>query len=852
MDPIRRKLAIIDAELAGTKTAYRLLAGNSPLLFCALGLIVGVLIQHRLLLPLSFWLILLIIFASASAVTYLCRHRIVSYTLMFLCTCALICFACLGAVRLTVFQQPQPNDIRNFIGDERTLATIRGRILTDPHVNTNSDWQFARFRHADVSTGFYLALDEVETTTGWAKSAGTIRVYVDEPLFDLTPGDYLQAYCWLDRFKHPSNPGQFDSARHLARRAVYVAASVPSQDAIELLTDNTGGVFRRIKSRLRETAAAALLGETDITDQSQGLLQALLLGYRGNISGDTYRAFKRTGLLHFISLSGLHFGILLGTVWWLCKTAGLMKRSRAAVCIITITLFLLVVPPRAPTIRAAVIAFVFCLSFFFRRRSNPLNTLSLAAVVLLLIRPTQLFEAGWQLSFAAVLGILLFADRIENFIHEKTDWRLWPDNSKQTKPAVAIGTNLASKIVTLFSVGFAAWLGGAGVLLYYFHSITPLACVWTIVVFPLVAALLILGFLKIILFFLLPTLSTVLGLVVNAAAMGMIYIVKSLAYLDFSHTLIGRVPTLSIIACYLLLAFAAFPYSGSDRLKKAICTAAILALAVYFGAVKWQRTHRDYLQLTCLDVSHGQAIVAQLPGGANILFDAGSQHRQDIGRRIVAPFLDYSGIKKLDAVVISHNDTDHINGIPELVEHCQIGAIYANAAFFEKADRWSTAKFLAEFVHSKQLQFQRCDRQLPLANNTEIKYIWPPDNPPLTRSLSDNDSSLVTLMEFAGRKILLCSDIEQFAQQQIIRRFPDLRADVIIAPHHGSVKTGDAEFLERLDPDFLISSCGRRQYQRQELEELQTPAKRFYTHKNGAITVRITADGKIHTHTFLP
>ncbi len=159
---------------------------------------------------------------------------------------------------------------------------------------------------------------------------------------------------------------------------------------------------------MRQTATQALLGNLSLEDRSRGLLEALLLGYRGHIDSTTYRAFRKTGLLHFISLSGMHLGILVGIIWWLCKTAGLTKPARAIICIIAIGVFLLIVPPRAPTLRAAVICLVFCLSFFFRRKSNSLNTLSLAAITLLLIRPTNLFEAGWQLSFASVLGLILF------------------------------------------------------------------------------------------------------------------------------------------------------------------------------------------------------------------------------------------------------------------------------------------------------------------------------------------------------------------------------------------------------------------------------------------------------------
>ena len=436
MDDIQRKLALIDKQLtAGPANLHRQIISTCPLVFVAVGLIVGILIQHTFDLSLPLWLILLALLTVATIFFFIIQqffsnhHSLLTthhYATVYF---ALACFVCLGAIRLTSFHQPRSNDIRNFVTNEPKLATIRGLIITEPYIADNPDWAFARFKPTDPTSSFYLKVSEVKTVAegplgrnGWAKATGTVRVQVDEPVLDLKAGDYIQAYCWLDRFKPPTNPGQFDTAKYLARKNVFLAASIKSRNGIEILrfaqNDRWSGAFTKIKSRIRQTATRALLGDLSPAEPSRGLLEALLLGYRRDIDSDTYEAFRKTGLLHFISLSGLHLGILIGIIWWLCKTAGLMKPARAVVCIIAIVIFLLIVPPRAPTLRAAIICCVFCVSFFFRRHPNPINALSLAAIILLLIRPTQLFEAGWQLSFATVLGILLFAERIEFFIYD--------------------------------------------------------------------------------------------------------------------------------------------------------------------------------------------------------------------------------------------------------------------------------------------------------------------------------------------------------------------------------------------------------------------------------------------------
>jgi competence protein ComEC len=853
MDDIRRKLELIDRQLTGPNFHERLIS-TCPLVFVAVGLTAGILIQDISALPVHIWLILLAAAATAAIFLFFMPRfsRLCRYITAYL---ALACFVCLGAIRLTGYSQPEPNDIRSLAAEEPKLATIRGSVITEPYINRYPDWEFARFKPSDPTSSFYLKVTEVESTAGWAKVTGTVRVQVGEPVLDLQPGDNIQAYCWLDRFRPPTNPGQFDVAAYLARRNVFVGLYIESRNGIELLQSSSAGAFARIRNRIRQAAASALLGDLPQQQTGRGLLEALLLGTRREIDSDTYRAFRKTGLLHFISLSGMHLGILFGIIWWLCKTMGLMKPTRAVICAIAVAVFLLIVPPRAPTLRAAVICWVYCASVLFRRYSNPVNTLSLAAIVLLLIRPTQLFEAGWQLSFAAVLGLLLFTERIDFYLYEKAAGLRRRKPPRTTVVSYRMSSRPGPYLLRLFSAGLAAWIGGAGILLYHFYTINPLASIWTVLVFPLVSAILILGFLKMLLFFLLPTLSWILGVAATFLSDALVWVVKLISHLDISQILIGHISVVPVILYYCILIFAGYAYFRRPRIKIAICAFAVCSIIIYLGGLKWQRTHRENFVLTCLDVGHGQAILARLPGTANVLFDAGSLYGNDIGTRIVSPYLDYVGIRKLDAVLISHNDTDHINGIPEVVENCNVRSVYANNAFFDKKDVWGTAQFLNGCLAENGVEIKRIDKNPNLGGETKIETLWPDEQYGHYENLSDNDRSLVSLIEFAGTRILLCSDIEQFAQKDLLRLCPGLRADIVVVPHHGSTATLDLEFLEHLGADILICSCGRKQYEKKDgeagsAEYFPAEARLLYTPETGAVTISIDKCGVTKTDIF--
>ncbi len=865
MDAVRRRLAAIDRQLAGWDY-HRRIVSTCPLVFVAAGLIMGIIIQHSLSaleiasnLPMQLWLALLILASASAVLLYILqtRSRLQSDTApILLGICALICFACLGAIRTLSFHNAGPNAIRNFVTDKTRLATIRGTIISQPSVTDNSQWAFGRFKPGDPTSSFYLKLTEAESTDDWAKVTGTVRVQVSEPVLDLRVGDLVQAYCWLDRFKPATNPGQFDVAGYLARKNVFVAASVKSRDGIELLHRPAPDLFTRIRIAVRQGAAHALTGDLTDNQPGKGLLQALLLGYRGDIDNVTYQAFRKTGLLHFISLSGMHMGILIGFVWWISKAVGLLRRGRAVVCIIAIGVFLLIVPPRAPTLRAAIIGWVFCLSILFRRRSNPINTLSLAAIVLLLIRPTHLFEAGWQLSFATVLGILLLTERIQFLAREAIARRPWHKNATEKNSMLRTVSMAGFYAANLLSVGLAAWLGGAGILLYHFHTITPLACLWTVLVFPLVAAILTIGFAKMLLYYALPTLSTVLGYIVSALCTTMIWAVKKLAFIDIVQVLIGHVPMIVVVLYYCLILSLFFWHIRRPIVKQTTFAIGFLLLACLLGTIKWHRTHHNELILTCLDVGHGQAILAQLPHGGNVLFDAGSLHTGNVGGRIVTPFLDHEGIGRIDAIIISHNDIDHLNGIPEIVQACSIGKVYAGNSFLQETDNWGTAKQLKESLDNNRIQIMPVPQKLTLGGDASLEFIWPNENTAEDSELSDNDRSLVCLIRFGRIRVLLCSDIEKYAQQQILRLYPNLKADVLIAPHHGSRRTTDPEFIRQLGANVVVYSCGQSQYE--QLHRTEKPAdqdqatpKSLYTPKDGAITVSIQRNGRIRTATYL-
>ncbi|MGD0572421.1 MAG: DNA internalization-related competence protein ComEC/Rec2 [Sedimentisphaerales bacterium] len=842
---IRRRLAEIDRQFDRCPAYYyKQTISTAPLVFCAIGLIAGIIIQDHLPIPIQVWSSLMItcaVILIALPALFIIWPVIRTKNFVTLPFLTVVLFICLGAIRMASFNSAPPNNIRNLIGNEPNLATVRGVIVTEPYIDSN-DWKFSKFTPADRSSSFYLELTEAEATTGWIKTGGLVRVRVNEPIFDLRAGDRVQIYCILNKFNGPANPGEFDMAKYMARNGVFVAGSADSRQAIELLSSDAAGLYPKAKSWLSRIAVNSLLGGPYPRDQSESSLLALVLGYRTNIDKETYNAFRKTGLLHFVCLSGMNFAMVIGFVWWVCKTAGLMKPGRAIVCTIAALLFLMVVPENAPAFRAAVICFAFCASFIFRRRSNPFNSLALAAVVLLLMKPTGIFQPDWQLSFVSVLGILLFSKPIQNFLNETTSgWFVELEKRGLFRRGIF---EIVSLITSAFAVSVAAWFANVGILLYHFYGIQYLTTVWTVLVSPLIGLISLLGYLKLIIALFLPSVSAVMGIIINRLSDLLIWIVKLFAGLNISEMLTGKTNVAVILLFYALTIFAFFFPLRRHALKNIICVTAAVILVVSLALPWWQRTHGDNLTVTILDVGHGQAILAQMPGGSNILLDAGSQNRSDVGTKVVTPFLRYSGIGKIDAVVIGHGDIDHINGMPEITWDTRTKVVYASKAFFE--DNRQTTKFLRNNLQ-KITEINNLPQKF---GSSKIRVLWPISDIQENNSISDNDKSVVTLIEYAGKRVLICSDIEKFAQNEIFRLYPDLKADVLILPHHGSAKTTEPSFVDKTGAVVTIASCSESSYEKGQVIGPRSGLKSYYTGKNGAVTVCINKQGIISTAAF--
>ncbi|MCD4831858.1 MAG: DNA internalization-related competence protein ComEC/Rec2 [Anaerohalosphaeraceae bacterium] len=829
MDEIQKSILRLKAELQEKPPIYINIMYKCPAFIPAAVIIAGIIFQYHFHIA-PVWLLTLCTGLSAGflILAKFGKARLAPAKMLL----AILCFACLGSVRLSAFEKIDVDDIRNFVSDEPRFVHIKAEITTEPLTVLADDWQMAKFSRVEPYTVFYAKPLQIKTIAGWADVSGRMKFYTGQENTSLQIGDEIQSFCKIKTFSPADNPGQYDYKKTMNRRGIYVCASVKNSASIQILTNSRRNILARIQTKLRQFARLFLNFDIESED-SGGLLDALLLGQRTKIAPNIYDAFKKTGLLHLISLSGLHVGIFAGIVWWAGKKTGLTRSSRAMLCVFAIAVFIIIVPARTPTIRAAIMFLTFCTAEIFKKRVSAFNSLALAAIIITLIRPMDIFSVGFSLSFAAVSGILLFYKPINQKM---------VDNIEKIKSPLLRKPLLA--VTSMVIVGLCAWLGTAGILVLHFNEIQPACILWTAAAMPFIVVILPLGFIKILLASVLPSLAHFLAIPLQAITDLFIFTIKTFAQLSPAPIVTGHINILIILLYYATLSCGTLPwnrYSGKYyKAKKLLCTVGVIVIVL----LVWQfnfRPNTNTLSLNILSVGHGQCIVAVLPGEKTIIFDCGSISKNNVGERIVTAFLNYAGLRDIESVYLSHNDIDHFNGIPEVAEQRKIKNVYMSEKFIAQTNSSKIAAVLVNFLTRKNIPIEFTP-QLKTLGKVTIKKIWPVNEE--LQDLSDNDSSTVLLIEYANRKIMLCSDIGKYAQEKVMKLYPELDVDVITSPHHGSQRDAVDGFEQAFKPEYAVTSCSHYQSQR------NPRGKNFLTSDSGCITIKISSTGKINIATF--
>lgn len=754
----------------------------------------------------------------------------------------------LAAAQIDRFAYPA-NSIANYTTEADRFAEVEVAIEQSPRLVVPGTGELRALPPKQVMEARVRA---IRTRAGWSATSGEILLTLEEPNPRLGAGQVVRATGMLERPATPTNPGEFDGAAYWREQRVLGAVRVSHANGVEILEEPGPGALLWMREKTRHLLARGFPAERAF---DHALLRALVLGDSDPQLRDVQDEFIRTGLVHQLSISGLHVAIIGGVVMLICRLLRFSPRTSILASLGVVTLYAMVALPSWPGWRSVIMCAVAATGLLGRRSVDGAQLLAIAVAIILLIHPADLHNAGFQISFAAVLGLMIFSNGA------RTDlWNWWqgPDAIAQRpvqRGIVSAGARRVGRFIFGSLVaGFAAWVASMPLVAYRYGQLNTWSVPASVALLPLTVVALIGGVLKILLTLGWPSGA---GLWATAAGWPIVLMQKAIGAIDripgVSLPLVA--PSIGFLVAYYCLLLAGIFRPRRAALAWLCRVSPILACA---GFVIWSIPGRPVatgspdheLRITLINLGAGQCAVVRPEANRAVLIDAGSSTISDVGRHLIAPYLREEGCTEIDKILLSHGDFDHISATSDLFQTFREPAVYMSPHFERNAVGNVVAESLLEMLRETQRPPRIIHRgdHLELGDGAGVDVLWPP----VDCNMNSNNCGLVLKLHFGGKTVLFPADIQEPAERELLKDPGQLKSDILVAPHHGSAELTTGEFVRAVHPEYILASNARRLTHKQKTFDMQEAGYPIYrTSREGAITVTINEHGIVSISTYL-
>ena len=692
------------------------------------------------------------------------------------------------------------------------LVWFEAEVAADaPHAVT---WIAGRLQRDAVPTDYGASLTMEVVRVGRGRAArpmrGVVRAgvggsFVGEHLAEWREGRAVRVPVRLRRPARYANHGTPDRAFRMQVRGIDLVGSVTS--ALQVEVTGRGSPRQELSGRVRafvRRSIAAAVGAHDA--RSAAVVTAVLIGDRAGLDRETTERLQQGGVYHVIAISGGNIAVLTAALLLVLRLAGAGGRLAALLVVPCLLAYAHVVAPEASVTRAVFAAVVFLAARAADQRTDPLNTLALAAGCLAAADPRSLVDPGFQLTFGATAGLLVGVPRL----------MAWAGGGAPRSAAVRF---LLVPAAGLLAATICAELALFPLGAFHFSRVTVAGLGLNFAAIPLMSAAQLAGMAVVALTPVSPAMAGAAGWIAHAAAAG---IVESTRVLAWAPWLSWRLPAPGpgVLALYYagwllwLAAGRVRPMRWFGAALAGTGAAAMLAAPLPWGtgsqaADACGRTPGagPALRAHFLDVDQGDATLVRFPDGRSLLVDAAGQARggADVGGRVVVPAVWALGVRRLDYLALTHGHPDHVGGAGAVLRDLRPREVWEGVpvpASAPLAELRAGARAIGAVWRTLGAGGVRA------IGAVRVRVLHPP-RPDWERPRVRNDDSLVLELRYGGVSILLPGDVGAGVEGSISAALEPAALRVVKAPHHGSRTSSSAAFVAASRPVLAVMSAGR-------------------------------------------
>lgn len=715
-------------------------------------------------------------------------------------------------------------------------VVLRRHPLADqPSRRDQSPWQ----------TKIELRVTRVKRGHAMQDHNGRLLVVINGRRDEIRPGDVIRVFGQMRQFLLPTNPGVRDLRRVYRQRGLHARVDVDSEAQI-VVVGNQGFTFARTIASIAAAGRDRLLRHTS---ESLGpLAVALVIGQRDFVDADTRDLLVVTGTAHLLSVSGLHLAIIVMLASWTGSLLQLSSTPRMIWILSACFLYTAITGGRPPVMRASILVATLLFAIWMRRTSQPMNTLSLAAMILIFWNPKFVFSIGVQLSFLAVATLFLCGQRLS------TNGPAAQQDSDQQERLRALVEGarwwpffyIASGIRAVRQV---AWFSGCvtavstPLVWSAFHVVSPVSVLANVLLGPLMFVSLAAGVVTVMISGVCNPLGFIPGKFCDGTLWVIRWLVEWFAAIPYGHCWLPAPPTWSVALFYTVLAATLLLPSG--RLASMIRYGWVLVWTglTWIAVTTPSPLDDGSMEATFVDVGHGTCVILRFSKDDVWLYDCGRLGNDTGSSRDIDATLWSLGVTRLQGIFLSHADADHFNAVPGVMRRFTVDQVITPPGMLEeKETALDPVRRAIDKSDTPVIEMSMGDAFAAGPHTIDVLH------PPSKRLLAnDNANSLVLRIECHGKTLLLPGDLEPPGTQWLVAKDRPPPGGALMAPHHGSLRMDAAAVLQWSRPSQTIVSGGRRA-RRPEVQKMlsYTGSGVYVTSNDGAIRIRVDPQGKIH------